>query len=186
MKRATGLLVTLLLVGNGDGLAAQRTDRAAPGAGSGPRTRLEQRVLGRFDALVQQRLGLTDEQSLRLREMLAGFHERRRQFVGDRQRARQELLRLGDVGDLTEDQAIGALEEMIRLGEEELRLFRTEQEALVEVLTARQILQFVVMREQLHERIQNIRRSRSPRRNPPGGGGFGGGFGPPGAPFRER
>ena len=95
-------------------------------------------------------------------------------------------MRLGDLRDLTEDQAIGALEEMIRLGEEELRLFRAEQEALVEVLSARQVLQFVVMREQLHERIQNIRRGRSPRRNPPGGGGFGGGFGPPGGPFRER
>ena len=186
MKRATGLLLTLLLVGNGDELAAQRAGRTAPGAGVEPRTRLEQRVLGRFDALVQQRLGLTDEQSLRLREVLAGFHERRRQFVGDRQRARQELLRLGDMGDLTEDRAIRALEEMIRLGEEEMRLFRAEQEALVEVLTARQILQFVVMREQLHERIQNIRRSRSPRRSPPGGGGPGGGFGPPGAPFWER
>ncbi len=183
MKRAAGLLITVLLAGGAHDLTAQRAGRS----GARQRAQLEERIRGRFDAMVEQRLGLTDEQNPQLQEVLAGFRERRRQFLRDQQQARRELMRLGAEGGLTEERASGALEVMIRLGEEELRLFREEQEALMEVLTARQLLRFVVMRRELEQRIQNIRQGRSRGGSgPPGSGGGGGGWGPPGGLLWER
>jgi hypothetical protein len=59
------------------------------------------------------------------------------------------------------------------LREEETRLFREEQEALAGVLTPQQLIRFIVMREELAERIQRIRSGGGspggPGRRPPGG-----------------
>ena len=68
---------------------------------------------------------------------------------------------------------------MLRLREEEVRLFREEQEALVGVISARQLLRFVVMRDQLNQLIQSIRAGGGRGMGPPGGRRPGGGAGPP-------
>ncbi len=179
MKRVIGVLVAVLVVGGAEGLSAQR--------GSGPeqgdrRAQMEQMIQARFDSMVREQLGLTDEESQRLQEVLSGFREQRREFMQSERSTRRQLMNLGSGDELTEVQATEALQSMLLMREEEVRLFREEQEALVGVISASQLLQFVVMREQLNERIQNIR-----------GGGRGGGppqgrrpGGRPGDFFLER
>jgi Spy/CpxP family protein refolding chaperone len=173
MKMLTGVtggLIALLVTLGAEGLAAQRMGPQQQRPGDGRRARMEQMIRGRFDAMVRQQLGLTDEQSQNLTDVLDVYREQRRDFMEDEQSTRRQLMTLGAEGEITEEQAIDALQDMLRLRENEVRLFREEQEALVGVLSARQLLRFVVMREQLNQRIQSIR----------AGGGRGMGMGPPG------
>ena len=186
MKRSIGLLMALFVMMGVEGVAAQRRGPPQQRPGGARRAQMEQRIRGRFDAMVRERLGLTDEQQQRFQEVLAGFREQRLDFVQDEQGARRQLMRLGAEGELTEEQAGEALQGMIRLREEEVRLFREEQEALVGVLSARQLLRFVVMREQLNQRIQSIRAREGRGMGSPQGRGPGVGLGPPGGFPLER
>ena len=177
MKRSISLLMVLFLMMGVEGVAAQR--RGPPQQrGGGRRAQMEQMIRGRFDAMVRERLGLTDEEQQRFQDVLAGFREQRLDFMQDEQGTRRRLMRLGAEGELTEEQASEALQGMIWLREEEVRLFREEQEALVGVLSARQLLHFVVMREQLNQRIQSIRAGGGRGMGPPPGRGPGSGLGP--------
>jgi len=179
MRRSVSILMALLVMGSAQDIVAQRRGpQQAPDEAR--RARMEQMIRSRFDAVVRQQLGLTDEQSERLQEVLDGFREQRREFVEEEQSTRRRLMRMGAEGELTEEHASEALEEMLRLREEEVRLFREEQEALVGVLSARQLLRFIVMREQLNQRIQSIRGGAGPGVVPPMGRRPNAGRRPPG------
>ena len=186
MKRSMGLVMALLVMVSVEGIAAQRRGPPQQRQGSGRRTQMERMIRGRFDAMVRQRLELTDEQQQSFQEVLAGFREQRLEFVQDEQRARRELMNLGVEGELTDDRASEALQEMIRRREEEVRLFKEEQEALVGVLSPRQLLRFMVMREQLNQRIRSIRAGGGRGMGRPPGPGPGAGLGPPGGFRLER
>ncbi len=167
MKRPIGVLVAVLVTFGSQGLEAQQRPRDGQPPGEGRRARMEQMIRGRFDAMVRQQLGLGDEESQRLQDVLDGYRAQRRDFMQLEQSTRRQLMTLGAEGEITDEQASEALQDMLELREDEVRLFREEQEALVGVLTPRQLLRFVVMREQLNQRIQSIR------------GGGGRGMGPP-------
>ena len=179
MNRLIGVLVALLITVGSEGLTAQRRGSPDQRPGEGRRAEMEQMIRGRFDAMVRQQLGLSDEQSQRLQDVLEGYREQRRGFMQDERSPRRQLMNLGAGDELTEEQATEALQQMLRLREEEVRLFREEQEALVGVISARQLLRFVVMRDQLNQRIQSIRAGGGRGMGPPGGRRPGGGAGPP-------
>ena len=186
MKRLIPVLVALLLTLVADGVTAQRRGAPQQRAEEGRRARMEQMIQGRFDAMVREQLGLSDEQSQKLENVLEGFREQRRGFMQDERSTRRQLMNLGAGDELTEEQATEALQAMLRLREEEVRLFREEQEALVGVISARQLLRFVVMREQLNQRIQSIRGGGGRGMGPPAGRRPGGRGGPPGGFRLER
>ncbi len=169
MKRLISAVMIVVVALGAQDLAAQRRGPPQDGPGADRRARMERMIRGRFDAMVRQQLELTDEQSQRLREVLDGFRERRRTFVEDERSTRRRLMALGDEGEITEERASEALEDLLRLKEDEVRLIREEQEALTGVLSARQLLRFVVMREQLNQRIQNIRGGGGRPMGPPPG-----------------
>ena len=179
MNRLIGVLVALLITVGSEGLTAQRRGSPDQRPGEGRRAEMEQMIRGRFDAMVRQQLGLSDEQSQRLQDVLEGYREQRRGFMQDERSTRRQLMNLGAGDELTEEQATEALQQMLRLREEEVRLFREEQEALVGVISARQLLRFVVMRDQLNQRIQSIRAGGGRGMGPPGERRPGGGAGPP-------
>ncbi len=80
--------------------------------------------------------------------------------------------------DMPEAEARSLLQEMIRLQEEEVDLYRREQEQLLQVLTPLQLVRFYNLRESLGQQVQELRRGRGPGRGPGGGpGGMGGGSG---------
>lgn len=181
MNRPFPILVVALLSLCAEGVSGQRRGGQEPGENR--RAQMERMIQGRFDNMVREQLGLTEEQSQALQEVLMGFREQRRAFMQDERSTRRQLMNLGSGDELTEEQATEALQSMLRLREEEVRLFREEQEALVGVISTRQLLQFVVMREQLNERIQNIRSGAGRGMGPPGGRRPGG---PPGGVRLER
>ncbi len=171
MKKASsllvtgGLLVTALLTSGAEGLVAQR-----PGGG-GRRAQMERRIQARFDNLVREELELGDDQVQQLQEVVEDFRQRRMEFSQRERSTRARIVGLGAGGarELTEEEASDVLEEMLELSGDEATLFREEQEAFLQILSARQVVRFIVMRQQLGERIRTLRGGGGPGRGPPGG-----------------
>ena len=133
---------------------------------------MELRIQSRFDLLVRDQLELSDEEGQQLGDIVEGFRQRRQELALRERQVRGTVFRLGtesaEEGELSDEAATDALQEIVRLREEETSLFREEQEALVGVLTPQQLLRFVVMRGQLVERIQRIRSGERPPGGPNG------------------
>ena len=134
------------------------------------RADLEQRVRQRFAAVIQDRLGLDDEQAQQLNEAMAGFQEDRIQLMREEQALRRRVEAVVLEGEVSEDEAGSLLARMVELREHEAELFRTEQEELMQVLTPYQVLQFHQLREQLNDRVRALGQQPGMRR---GGGGMG-------------
>jgi Spy/CpxP family protein refolding chaperone len=173
MKRSAAvvgrLVFVLALAGTtGAPLSAQR---GPPGRmGQPDRTELERRVRERFGEMVKQRLGLDDEQAQRLNETVMSFQQDRMSLGREEQAVRKRvealLLESGD----NQAEARELLQRMQELRLQEAKLWQTEQDKLLEVLTPEQVLRFQAMREEMGQRIRRLR-----------GGGPGGGRGmPPG------
>ncbi len=170
MKRALGLLITALLIGGAEGLVAQR--RGAQQPGGGQRARMERRIQARFDNMVRQELELSDDQFERLQAAADDFRGRRMEFSQRERGVRGRVSGFGPRGggrELTESEASDILAQMLELSGEEATLFREEQEALLRILSAPQVVRFIVMRQQLGDRIRTLRGGGGPGRGPPGG-----------------
>lgn len=160
-------------------LEAQRgPQRGRRGQGQVPeRMELERRVRARMAEMMREQLGLSEEEDVRLSEIVEGFSGQRRQ-LGRQERAvrrRVEALMLEGGQDLAE--AAELLQRMSALRVQEAELIQAEHEALLEVLTPIQVLRLVHLREQLGQRIQRLRGQPGRGR----GGGRGGGDVRPGA-----
>jgi Spy/CpxP family protein refolding chaperone len=152
------------------GTAAQQ--RGAAGRGTVDRARLEERVRAEMGRLTRERLGLDEEESARLSDVMQSFETRRRELFRQEQetRMRVETLLRASGGD--ENEARAVITRMWELRAEEAELFREEQEALLDVLTPVQMLRLQELRQELGERIRAIGGGRGG-----GGRGFGSGGG---------
>jgi Spy/CpxP family protein refolding chaperone len=175
MKRAsgfvmtTGLLTTALLTGSAEGLAAQRRGNQQPGGGQ--RAEMERRIQARFDNLVREELELDDDQVQQLQEVVESFRQRRVEFSQRERSTRGRVVGLGVGGgtrELSEREASEILQEMLKLSSDEATLFREEQKAFLQILSPQQVVRFMVMRQQLGDRIRNLRGGVG--RGPQGGG----------------
>ena len=162
-----GLLVTALLFSGAEDLAAQRR------GGAGQRADMERRIQARFDNLVREELELGDDQMEQLQEVVQSFRQRRVEFSQRERDQRRRMAGLGAGGrgrELTEQEASEVLEEMLELSGDEATLFREEQEAFLQILSPPQVVRLIVMRQQLGDRIRNLRGGGGPGRGPQGGG----------------
>jgi hypothetical protein len=149
-----------------------------PGARNPSRHELERRVRARYGEMMKERLGLSGEQAERLGQTVDSFADRRQRFVADEQALRRRIEAMLLEQDPTDEEASSLLARMQDLHVEEAELFQDEQEALLQVLTPVQLVRFHAMRDQLGQRIQQLRgwqRPPGPARRP-GGGGFPGGL----------
>ena len=171
IERALGLLIAALLVGGGEALVAQRRGGQQPGGG-GQRAEMERRIQARFDNLVRETLDLTDDQVQQLQDVVEDFRGRRMDFSQRERSTRARVGRLGvrgGGGEFTEEEASEILAEMLELSGDEATLFREEQEAFLQILSAPQVVRFIVMRQQFGDRIRTLRGGRGR-----GGGAQGG------------
>jgi hypothetical protein len=149
-------------------LAAQRQPpamRAGPGAQQ--RQELEQRIRARFGQMIKQRLGLDDETAKALDRTVQSFRPGREQLARDQEALRKRVQAFDLEGGGSDQEAQQLLNRMNELREREGHLYQSEQDSLEKVLSPSQLLRFNVMREQLAQRIQQLRM----------GGGMGGGRG---------
>jgi Spy/CpxP family protein refolding chaperone len=138
------------------------------------RPELERRVRARFAETVREELGISAEQLERVQRVEASFLEARQQLRRREMTLRRRMLAGADTSR-TEAEARARLDELAALRDEEARLFRTEMDAMLEVLTPPQALRFYELREQLMERVRRLRGLGPGRGGPPGPRG-----GPPG------
>lgn len=158
------VLFVLLLVAAAP-LSAQRGQgRGAPQ----DRTELERRVRARFGEMIRQRLDLDDEQARRLEDVVAGFHEDRSRLMREEQALRRQVQEVLLQGGEDPAEARRLLDRMHELRLEEARLWRAEEERLLQVLTPTQVLRFQALREEMGRRIQRLRGGGPP--GPPGMG----------------
>ncbi len=170
--RASGVALLALLT-LGGGLAAQRVP---PGGARNPaRMELERRVRERYADMVKERLGLSEEESRRLEQAVEAFREPRQRLMTDEQALRRRIDAILIEQDPADAEARSLLTRMRELRVEEMRVFDAEQEALLEILTPVQVLRFHAVRQQLGQRIQQLRGGpgMGPGRPPGGGAGMG-------------
>ena len=171
IESALGLLLAGLVMGGAEGLDAQRRGAQQPGR-AGQRVEMERRIRARFDDLVQEELVLTDEQAQQLQDVVLDFRSRRVDFSQRERSTRARVGRLGvrgGGGEFTEEEASEILAEMLELSGDEATLFREEQEAFLQILSAPQVISFIVMRQQFGDRIRALRGGRGRGGGPQGG-----------------
>ncbi len=142
-----------------------------------PRTQMERQLRERFQEMMAQRLQLTEEQRFALREITSEMEDTRRELAVREARVQAELRTLG--GDIEEARAQELLAEIVAIMQEEAELAQLEIRRLEEVLQARQVVAFILFREDLGRRIREIR-DRARR-----GGGGGDGTSMPRRPFMD-
>ena len=150
--------------------------------GDPDRAQLEQRVRARFAEMIRERLQLTDDQARRLGEAMSSFQEQRQHLFRDEQALRLRLAAVLRESDPSEDEARALLDRMSDLRQREAMLFQEEQSALLEILPPVKLVRFHAMREELSQRVQQLRGGQGP---PPGRGPVGMG-GPGDGPTEGR
>ncbi len=147
------------------------TDAQVPSR-RGDREQLEQRVRAQMGRVMRERLGLSEEQATRLSAVVEDFEGQRRELFQLEQATRRRVEALLLEGGNDQDEARELIGRMWELRAQEAELFRTEQEALLDVLTPVQVLRLQELRQDLGQRI----RALGGRNGQPGGGA---GSGPP-------
>lgn len=150
--------------------------------GGGDRAQLEERVRAQMGRVMRERLGLDEEQAAQLSAVVQDFDGQRRELFALEQATRRRVEALLLEGGTDQGEARELITRMGELREQEAELFRSEQEALLEVLTPVQVLRLQGLRQDLGQRI----RALGGRNGEPGGGrgpargGRIGGMAPPG------
>jgi len=133
-----------------------------PPGGARQRQQLERRVEQGFARIVQDRLGLSQEEMVSLQGVMQSFREDR-QAVNRAQGSLRYRLQDPSLPEISDEDALGILAEMIRVQEAELDLYRREQQELLSVLTPGQLVLFYRLREEWGRRIQELRGPGGPR-----------------------
>ena len=177
---APALVVTLVVL-----LASPRVlDAQAPQGGRQgrpDREQLEQRVRAQMGRMMQERLGLDDEQAATLAAVVQDFEGRRRELFGLEQATRRRVEALLLEGGDDEVEAQQLMDRMVELRQQDAELFAAEQEALLAVLTPVQVLRLQELRVDLGRRIRALRGGRGG----PGDGRDGRPRGPGPGAFRD-
>jgi Spy/CpxP family protein refolding chaperone len=165
MRLKAALAVLSVLSGSA---AAQR-----PGGSTGDqREQLEARFRQQFARVVQQRVGLTDDQMARLRPINQKYAEQRRALQTQERSARislQRALRNPGLADSAEVSRL--LQQLVETQQRRATLLETEQRELATIMTPLQRARFMALQEQLRRQVEQRRGGGAPgqgrRRAPP-------------------
>jgi hypothetical protein len=128
---------------------------------------MELMVQARFDNIVREELQLGEDQWRQLQGAMDAFRTRRLEFSQSERNTRARVGRLGGPGlgrDLSEEEASEILAEMLELAGAEATLVREEQEAYLRILSAPQVVRFMVVRQRLGDMSRGVRGRGGPGR----------------------
>lgn len=125
------------------------------------RAEMHERIRTRFLDMTAERLELDAGQRTRLGTVLEQNREARRTIAEEGMRLRREAADVLRADSPDAARAERILSELTRLRERELQLWRTEQDALADVLTPAQRLELMAMQVRFNERVRNLRHERS-------------------------
>ena len=161
------VLLAVALAGVGRPRAAVGQDTAA--IAEGPRTeRLRQLIEDRFAERLTIELGLTDDQAAKVRGVLTTWATKRRTLEREDRSLHQQLAAAMRPGVAADERAVSRLTDRILTSRVEyVQTFRDEQADLTPILSPVQRAQYVLLRDRLIQRVQEIRDQRAVTR--PGG-----------------
>lgn len=125
------------------------------------RAELAKRFQQRVEAMVRQRLQLTDEQAVKLRDVASRAEASRRALRRDEMQARKEMrdeLLAGD--NANESKIADLLEQMPRLERRRLDLMEQEQRELAKFLSPLQRARYFALQDELRRNMQELQRRR--------------------------
>jgi hypothetical protein len=157
----TGVICTLAVT------AAPAGAQAAARVGNVPfqrdrqppnRAELEQRIQQRLAFVVQQQLGLNDDQTRRLSEVNQKYEAKRMDLVRRERAARLSMRRELMSRETPNEERVGQLlVEVSRIQRERLDLIDAEQNDLSRFLSATQRARYLGLQEQMRRRIEQFR-----------------------------
>jgi Spy/CpxP family protein refolding chaperone len=160
---------------------AQRPNRAMPGRGGqqpgrpdARREDLEDEVRRNFARAVRERVGLSDDQMLKLGPITRKFEDQRRQTQRDERDARtklQGLVMVGAEGDSVRIREF--ISQLTEVRRRRLQIDEAEQKELAGMMTPLQLAKFLGIQEQVRRRLEAARPfpGGPPDGTPPGGRG---------------
>jgi protein CpxP len=138
--------------------AGERRDKRAADPRRGE---LERRFQQRVDAMVRQRLQLTEEQAVKLREVAGRAETMRRTLRRDEMQARKVMRDELLAGDNANDAKVAELlEEMPRLERRRIDLMEQEQRELSKFLSPIQRARYFALQDELRRNMQELQRRR--------------------------
>jgi hypothetical protein len=158
-KRRVAILVVALPLLSGAVAFGQAVSR--PAGRSGNVQQAQDRLIERFLEHATTELDLTAEQRDNLRVVLRETMDRRGRLARDQAQLRREIGEaLSD--PTTNDETFRRLSnEVLDVKRQEVELLGWQERQLLDVLTARQTLRFMLMQQQLARRIEDLRRERA-------------------------
>jgi hypothetical protein len=169
MRRRFSVILALGLLLAGPVVASAQV---TPPGGQRQRRQLEQRLRARYGQMVRTQLGLSQDEFVALQGVMESFREHR-MALSQAEASLRHRLRDPGLESLGDPEAMDLLGEMIRVQEEELDLYRREQEELLRVLSPSQLVLFYRLRDQLGRQVDQLRRGRGPGGMGLGQGGLG-------------
>jgi len=150
--------------GEGDSLGASPQRRA-----------LEDAVRGRVEQVVQQQVGLTDDQMGQLRGVNERYAAQRRDLVRQEREIRLSLRDEIQQGQQANQQHVDEMMgKLLSIQSQRVDLVRSEQKDLAKFMTPVQRVKYAAIQERLRQRLQQMRRQRlegagkpAPRLRPP-------------------
>ena len=122
---------------------------------------LEKRFTERIDAIVKERLRLTDEQQVKLREVASRTEESRRVLRREESVLRTALRDEMKAGEKANEAKVGELlAQMPGLERRKLDLMESEQRELAKFLTATQRARYFGLQDELRRSMQDLQRRR--------------------------
>jgi len=160
--RAFGVVALILLGGAVSGAAAQDTLNDPIRA-----ERLRQQIELRFGERLTEELGLTDDQSTRLRVALAGLAVRRRSMEREEREMRQALAAQLRPGIAANPDSVGKLVDALTTHRiTYAQTFKDEMRELATILAPVQRGQYLMLRDRLMQRIIEAQQERNQQRAP--------------------
>ncbi len=169
MPRFRWLVAAALFVTIGSPMAAvaqgappRATDRpGAPRMNDQQREVLEKRFKERIDAIVKERLRLTDDQQVKLREVASRTEESRRVLRHEEFVLRMSLREEMKAGEKANEAKLGELlDQMPRLERRKLDLMESEQRELAKFLSPSQRARYFGLQDELRRGMQDLQRRR--------------------------
>lgn len=158
-------LAVLSTISAASSAGAQGTPPSAERRGMRPddprRVELERRFQQRMETMVRERLQLTDEQAMRLREVASRTEEVRRNLRRDEMLARRAMRDQLLAGDSANEARVSELlEQLPRLERRRLELFEQEQRDLAKFLSPVQRARYFALQDELRRGMQELQRRR--------------------------
>jgi hypothetical protein len=163
------LFLTGALLASGALVSAQE-DAPPAGGPFRPREEAFRMIDAYFVSNLQESLGLTDEQFVRLLPMVKRLQNDRRQLAQRRQRALQEMRKLLESGTATEGRLEELLRELKAVEGEQPAVVRRDLEAIDAVLTPVQQAKYRILELEVERKIRDVMTQMRGQARPPGRG----------------